>query len=260
MDKNILPSSVSGTSSDTSVSDNSRCTKRQTKKIEKWLAKHSQNDILFLLSSTSGQLATIYDQFGSITRPIRVSMDGKHLIIGDRNILLDKQTLNISLGINTKPNHENYQTNSNKNINSVLSSMTDEQLENYVYTSFSLTNEYYDFDEINERYARRQLIASNLENTANNNEYLKPKHCVTLHLTVDNDQNDQDIVLEFANVRQKYLWARGLSKLMKCTKHKRKYRQKAVACKFSVILFGFCWFACFFGRLCETHTACHCLS
>lgn len=225
-------SQTNSTCSDTSTSaDASSVDKtKQTSKIEKWLAKRSKNELLFLLSSTAGQLATIYDQFGSITRAIRVSMDGKYLIMGEQTILLDKDTLDISLGIQTKSTgtegKHNFET---RKQSSSISSMTNEELDDYVYKSLCVTYEHHDFEEISERYARRQLIASKIENAANTNEHLPPKHCITLHVANDSETTITDIVVEFVNVTQRYLWAKGLSRLISCKKRNRKYRCKAVS-------------------------------
>lgn len=213
------------TDSDTTISsshDNDMCTKltKNNRKIEAWLSKRSKKEIVFLLSSYSGENVTMYDEFGSIARLIRVSMDGQYLIMGEQTIVLNSDEIDISLGLDSLRN------NTNSSSNGKNTTVTDDSNSNDIdINSVELSNERSEFSNTPQNNRQRRSIGSSMENTAKMNNHLSCKHCIVLHLKT----GTKDIVLEFANTRKRYLWAKGLTRLMALGSSKRLFRYKVIS-------------------------------
>eukprot|EP01083_Nonionella_stella_P064396 167763_1 len=189
---------------------------REPPNIQRWIARRSKRDILFLLASISGVKMKIYSLPLSAKlagkkslkqlklnvckeRVCRVSMDGKYLSMGEDCINLDKR-LEISLGVDMCYN----------NVRIIL-----KQLGLYNY----YTNSTYDStsDEI--------IKNARFNHKISGNDKLKPKHCITIH----NPATSRTLILQLPNCSDRTMWAKGLCHLKHLNHKARNFRWTVVA-------------------------------
>eukprot|EP00485_Elphidium_margaritaceum_P004081 CAMPEP_0202689248 /NCGR_PEP_ID=MMETSP1385-20130828/4555_1 /ASSEMBLY_ACC=CAM_ASM_000861 /TAXON_ID=933848 /ORGANISM="Elphidium margaritaceum" /LENGTH=430 /DNA_ID=CAMNT_0049344355 /DNA_START=75 /DNA_END=1367 /DNA_ORIENTATION=+ len=246
---------------------------REPPNIQRWIAKRSKRDILFLLASISGVKAKVYSlpiasraagagaaaANGSTTtttsksntakasvckeRVCRVSMDGKHLSMGEDGVNLDKR-LEISLGVDIcysnvrlmlkqlglyqyftslLGTHESGSGGGDAGAG-VVDSSRHTFPDQHPHQQQQAPPQPYSASTIHDDLISKARFNAHLH-LGSHKDRLNPKHCITIH----DPSTSRTLILQLSNCSDRTMWAKGLCHLKHLNPKARNFRWSVVA-------------------------------